>query len=102
MRPAQEKLGKALEEGLPNMKPPRTTVYSNVTAAPIKPGTNPRVIVELLKKQLTNPVLWEPSVRAMIKDGISEFYELGPMKQLKAMMKRIDSKVWGSTTNIEV
>merc|ERR1712232_509625 len=32
MAPAQEELGKALDEMLPNMKPPRTTVYMNATA----------------------------------------------------------------------
>merc|ERR1719220_678628 len=102
MKPAQEKLGKALDEMLPSMKPPKHTVFMNTTAGPVKPGTNPKEIVELLKKQLTNPVLWEPSVKAMIKEGVSEFYEVGPMKQIKAMMKRIDSKVWGQTTNVEV
>jgi len=102
MKPAQDKLGKALDELLPKLKPPRFTVYMNATATPIKPGTNPKEIIELMKKQLTNPVLWEPSVKAMIKEGVSEFYEVGPMKQIKAMMKRIDSKVWGQTTNVEV
>merc|ERR1712190_595511 len=102
MKPAQDTLGAELDKMLPSMKPPRCTVYMNATAAPVKPGTNPKEIVELLKKQLTSPVLWEPSVRAMIKDGVSEFYEVGPMKQIKAMMKRIDSKIWGSTLNIDV
>merc|ERR1719433_1435542 len=102
MQPAADKLGKALDDLLPNMKPPRIAVYMNATAAPVKPGTNPKEIVALMKKQLTSPVLWEPCVRNMIKEGVSEFYEVGPMKQLKAMMKRIDSKVWGSTINVEI
>merc|ERR1719410_356067 len=63
MKPAQEKLGKLLDEMLPSMKPPRHTVYMNATAGPMKPGTNPREIVALLKDQLTKPVLWEPCVR---------------------------------------
>jgi len=66
MKPAQDKLGKALDAMLPNMKPPRTTVYMNTTGGPIKPGTSPKEIIELMKKQLTSPVLWEPSVRGMI------------------------------------
>merc|ERR1712083_511728 len=102
MQPAAETLGKALDELLPSMKPPRCHVYMNATGKPVPPGTHPKEIVELLKKQLTNPVLWEPSVREMIKDGVNEFYEVGPMKQIKAMMKRIDSKVWAKATNIEV
>jgi len=102
MNPAKEKLGAALDEMLPKMKPPTHTVYMNATASAIKPGAPPKEVVELLKKQLTSTVLWEPSVRNMIKAGVQEFYEVGPMKQIKAMMKRIDSKVWGSTQNVEV
>merc|ERR1712194_481407 len=101
MMPARERLGKALDEMLPSMSPPKRMVFMNCTAQPVMPGTNPAEIVELLKKQLTSPVLWEPSVRAMIKNGVTEFYEVGPMKQIKAMMKRIDAKVWQSTTNVE-
>lgn len=102
MGPAKEKIGNALDAMLPNMNPPRHAVYMNCTAQPLKPGTHPREVVELLKRQLTNPVLWEPSVRAMIKADVKEFYEVGPMKQLKAMMKRIDAKVWATTYNVEV
>merc|ERR1712060_392106 len=101
-QPAADKLSKALDDLTSKMKPPRTTVYMNCTGAPVKPGTAPKEIVALMKKQLTSPVLWDPSVRGMIKDGVSEFYEVGPMKQIKAMMKRIDSKIWGSTSNVEV
>lgn len=102
MAPAQEKLGAALHEVLPKMKPPSTAVYMNVTAQPIAPGSDPSVVVDLLKRQLTSAVLWEPSVKKMIKDGVTEFYEVGPMKQIKAMMKRIDQKAWTNTTNVEV
>merc|ERR1719188_306603 len=102
MKPAQERLGKVLDELLPKMKPPQHTVYVNATGEALAPGTDPKVIVDLLKRQLTSPVLWEKSVRAMIGTGVKEFYELGPMKQLKAMMRRIDAKVWKTTTNIDV
>merc|ERR1712113_124056 len=102
MKPAQDKLAQALDEILPKMRPPKRTIYMNATAAPVKPGTHPKEIVELLKKQLTNAVLWEPSVRAMIKDGVLEFYEVGPMKQIKAVMKRIDLKAWETMMNVEV
>merc|ERR1712113_918012 len=101
MKPAAEELGRALDDMLPRMKPPRCAVFMNVTATPIKPGTQPREIVELLKKQLTSSVRWEDSMRAMIKDGMTEFYEVGPMKQLKAMMKRIDAKIWNATSSVE-
>merc|ERR1719198_1717932 len=102
MASAKVKLGLALDDALPNMKPPRTSVYMNASGTAIRPGTDPKEIVELLKQQLVSPVLWEPSVRNMIADGTTEFYECGPMKQIKAMMKRIDPKIWGTTTNIDV
>jgi len=102
MLPAQEKLAEALEETLPNMKPPLHSVWMNVSADPIRPGTDPAEFLPLMKAQLTSPVLWEASVQAMIKEGITEYYECGPMKQLKAMMKRIDPAMWKKTTNIDV
>lgn len=102
MQPAQEKLEKALQEALPKMNPPKCDVYMNVTGESLPAGTNPKIILELLQKQLTSPVLWSSSVQKMIKDGITDFYECGPQKQLKAMMKRIDNKVWNKTQSIEV
>merc|ERR1712187_556806 len=62
-------VGKELDAMLPKMKPPNNTVYMNATAQPVPPGTAPKEIVEKLKMQLTSPVLWEPSVKAMIKAG---------------------------------
>jgi len=102
MKPAQDRLSEALEEVLPRMKSPRVTVWMNASAEPMRPGTDPKDIVALLKTQLTNPVLWEPLVRATIADGCQEFYECGPMKQIKAMIKRIDLPSWKKTTNVEV
>jgi len=74
----------------------------NATAQRVRPGTSPEEIVTNMKAQLTNTVLWEDSIQAMIKDGITEWYECGPMKQIKAMMKRIDMKQWKAMENIEV
>mmetsp|Transcript_96032 Transcript_96032/g.200607 ORF Transcript_96032/g.200607 Transcript_96032/m.200607 type:complete len:503 (-) Transcript_96032:444-1952(-) len=102
MQPAQEKLVKALEQTAPSMQAPSCAVYMNVTGEPIAAGADPKVVLELLSKQLVNPVLWHNSVEKMIKDGVSEFYECGPQKQIKAMMKRIDNKVWAKTSNVEV
>lgn len=102
MQPAQDRLSAALEETLPSMKPPLHTVWMNASAQPIRPGTDPKEIVVLLKRQLTNPVLWEDSVKAILREGVKEFYECGPMKQIKAMMKRIDPTAWKATTNIDV
>lgn len=102
MAPAQAKLKKALDEAMPKMKAPSCEVYMNVTGAKLAAGTEPSVIVDLLNKQLVSPVLWSPAVQCMMKDGVKEFFECGPQKQLKAMMRRIDQKVWNSTTSTEV
>jgi len=102
MEPAKKELAAALDAMLPNMKPPTATVYMNATAEPCHVGTDPKIIVDLLKKQLTSPVLWEPSMRAMINAGVSEYFEVGPQKHLKAMMKRIDPKVFNSTTSLDI
>merc|ERR1719159_637166 len=101
MTPAQKKLETALTEMLPSFKPLEKAVYCNVNAKLMPRGTDPSEIVPLLRDQLSSPVLWEPSVRLMIADGMNEFYEVGPMKQLKAMMKRIDASMWNNTKNIE-
>lgn len=102
MEPAQKKLEVALKETLPRMNSPKHIVYMNVTAEALQPGSDPKIITDLLARQLTSPVLWESSVRGMIKAGLNEFYEVGPMKQLTAMMKRIDPNMWKNTKPGEV
>jgi len=102
MQPAREKLLTALQEALPKMKPPRCDVYMNLTGQKISAGTAPSEILPLLGDQLVNCVLWEPSVLGMIKDGITEYYECGPMKQLKSMMKRINQEAFGNTITVDV
>lgn len=102
MQPAQDKLSKAIDETLPNMKSPMHTIWMNATAEPIRPGQDLADVVANMKTQLTSTVEWEKSVKEMIDEGCTEFYECGPMKQMKAMMKRIDVKMWKGMTNIEV
>ncbi|HEX6985546.1 MAG TPA: acyltransferase domain-containing protein, partial [Planctomycetaceae bacterium] len=87
MKPADERLAKALAETA--IRPPRIPVYSNVDA---KTHSDPDDIRATLVRQVLNPVLWEDCVRAMIADGATEFYELGPGGVLKGLMKRIDRK----------
>merc|ERR1712146_589349 len=97
MAPARAKLEAKLQEMLPRMKPPKCDLYMNRTGLKVPKGTPPEDIVPLLGEQLTSPVLWHNSVEKMIADGITEFYEVGPMKQLKAMMKRINQDMWKNT-----
>jgi len=102
MQPAQDKLAAALDELLPNMRSPLHTVWMNASATPVRPDCPPERIVALMKKQLTNPVLWQTSMERVIKEGITDIYEVGPMKQIKAMLKRIDLKLWKKAVNVEV
>jgi len=102
MKPAQEKLIAALKEAEATMKPPRCDIYMNTSGKKVTPATPISEITDLMGKQLTSCVMWEPSVKEMIKDGITTFYECGPMKQLKAMMKRIDADSFSRTTTVDV
>jgi [acyl-carrier-protein] S-malonyltransferase len=88
MRPADERLAEAL--AAVTLKPPRIPVYSNVDA---RPHTDPREIGELLVRQVVSPVLWEDSVRNMLSAGADVFYEIGPGKVLRGLLKRIDRKM---------
>jgi len=102
MKPAREKLVAALRDCEAKMNPPNREVYMNLTGKKIEAGTPVSQIIDMLGDQLTNCVMWEPAMKEMIKDGMTEFYECGPMKQLKAMMKRIDADVWKKMVNSHV
>ena len=43
-------------------------------------------------QQVVNPVLWEASQRALLALGCDEFYEVGPGRVLRGLLKRIDRK----------
>lgn len=65
-------------------------VITNVTADYIKDKSE---IKSLLKEQVSNSVLWEDSIRRMLKDGVDTFIEIGPGKALTGFMKKIDKSV---------
>lgn len=88
MEPADQQLKDALETV--DIQPPRIPVVSNVDA---KTHTDPAEIRDILIKQVLNPVRWEDSVRLMLDSGIEQFYEIGPGKVLKGLLKRVDRKV---------
>ncbi|CAE8605927.1 unnamed protein product, partial [Polarella glacialis] len=97
-RSAQAKL----QEVLPRMSRPRSKVFMNASGRPVDWDTEPQEICHLLGQQLTSPVRWKDCVEGMISDGVEDIFECGPMKQLKAMMKRIDNDAWSRTSNVEV
>jgi [acyl-carrier-protein] S-malonyltransferase len=87
MESACERLAAALRNVV--LKPPRIPVVSNVSA---KPHGGPDDIRSVLVRQVTQPVLWEDSIRLLLADGTDSFFEIGPGKVLKGLMKRIDRK----------
>jgi [acyl-carrier-protein] S-malonyltransferase len=94
MKPAGERLEKALEEiSVSDLKFP---VVTNVEA---EANTSKDRVKELLVAQVSSPVRWEESMRKMVGKGIEQVLEIGPGKILSGLMKRIDSRV--ETKNIE-
>ncbi|MEM7136806.1 MAG: ACP S-malonyltransferase [Myxococcota bacterium] len=69
---------------------PRLPVYVNVDAVPV---TSAAVAKDALVRQVSRPVRWEDSVRAMIADGVSLFVEVGPGRVLSGLLVRIDKDV---------
>lgn len=72
---------------------------SNVTGQYV---TNKDLIKNLLINQVSSPVLWEDSIKAMLADGVDTFVEIGPGKALTGFVKRIskDSKIF-NIENVE-
>ncbi|RJP17822.1 MAG: [acyl-carrier-protein] S-malonyltransferase [Deltaproteobacteria bacterium] len=64
----------------------RFPVVANVTAAPYAEGD---AAAEMLVRQITAPVRWEESVRAMLAVGATVFLEVGPGKVLSGLVRRI-------------
>lgn len=95
MEPARIELAKAIEAT--NIVEPVCPIYQNVTAAP---ETDPARIKANLLAQLTSPVRWTQSVKAMLADGAEAFVELGPGSVLQGLVKRISGAA-GATVAIE-
>jgi len=87
MQPAVDRLKKAL--AVVTLKKPRFPVISNVDA---EPHDDPEQIRELLVKQVVSPVRWEDSIRKMLSHGHAPFWEVGPGRVLRGLLKRIDRK----------
>jgi [acyl-carrier-protein] S-malonyltransferase len=93
MRTSDEELRKALE--VLSIENPVISVYTNVDGLP---KTDKEEIRNSLSKQLVSPVRWELTIKNMIQDGISKFYEIGSGKVLTGLIKKI--KADAETFNI--
>ena len=88
MEPARVELEAAIEAM--EFHAPRCPIYQNVTAAPT---TDIDTIRRNLIAQLTAPVRWTESVKAMVTDGASRFVEVGPGAVLQGLVKKIAPEV---------
>lgn len=85
MEPARSDLAKAIESTA--FQAPRCPVFQNVPAAGV---TDPEEIKKNLVAQLTSPVLWTQSMRAMVDAGATAAIEVGPGKVLQGLFKKLD------------
>ena len=88
MEPAGERLAQALQQVA--ISQPRATVIANVTAKAVRDAAEIR---GLLVDQLTQPVLWEDSMRFLLAHGVQRFVEVGPGRVLTGLLGRIDPHV---------
>jgi [acyl-carrier-protein] S-malonyltransferase len=87
MEPAVAKLSTTLASA--TLARPRILVVSNVDAVP---HDDPEEIRKLLVKQVVSPVRWEDSIRYLLAARYDRFYEVGPGRVLRGLLKRIDRK----------
>ena len=88
MRPADERCGEALAEV--HMQAPNIPVIFNVDA---QPHDDPEEIRRLMVRQIVSPVRWEESMRYLLSQGFDQFYEVGPGRVLRGLLRRIERKV---------
>lgn len=88
MEPAREELKTAIEKT--TFYNPSCPVYQNIVG---KAVMDKEEIKKNLIDQLTGPVRWTQSVRAMITDGATHFTEIGPGKVLQGLIGKIDKAV---------
>lgn len=88
LKPASDKLNAELKKI--ELKDFKVPVITNLTAEVV--GSKDEVI-DILTKQVMNPVKWEQSVRKMIELGVDTFVELGPGKTLASFVKKVSRDV---------
>ena len=93
MSPAQSGLNEMIDSL--TFYDPLVPLVGNVTAKSL--GTAEEVREEL-RMQLTSCVQWNNTVKFMLNDGITNFYEIGHGRILSGMVKRIDRAA--SVTNV--
>ncbi len=88
MEPAVDKLRSALTSI--QLQDTSIPVVSNVDA---KPHQDAEEMREILVRQVVQPVRWEESMRWMQEQDVTQFYEIGPGKVLRGLLRRIDRQL---------
>ncbi|MDE0638670.1 MAG: ACP S-malonyltransferase [Candidatus Poribacteria bacterium] len=94
MESAQQKFQSVLDSV--KLNPPQIDIAMNVTG---EFATDLDNIKYLLFQQITEPVQWEKTLRAIDKTGITNFVEVGPGKVLSGLVKRTLPE--SATLNVE-
>ena len=82
--------------GLAPLSAPQTPIIGNVSAASLE---SVEAIRAELDQQLTQPVRWTDSIRAIRALGIRHFYEFGSKDVLCGLIKRIDREAVSTPIN---
>ncbi|HET9157606.1 MAG TPA: ACP S-malonyltransferase [Myxococcaceae bacterium] len=88
MEPAKARLAEVLARS--TVSAPRMPVVTNVEASP---NADAARVVPLLLAQVSAPVRWVESVRALAAAGVTRVVELGPGKVLGGLVKRISKDI---------
>ncbi len=94
MKKAAESMKDKIEST--NFAKPKPNIISNVTA---KEEMDVNKIKPLLVDQITSRVRWRESVNYMIKQGVTDFLEIGPGKVLSGLVRKINRNVKISNVN---
>ena len=87
MKSAAEKMKEKINTT--SFKESKIEIVSNVNASP---ETKVNMIKKNLIDQICSKVRWRESILFMIKNGVSEFIEIGPGKVLSGLVKRITNE----------
>ncbi|MFY9978427.1 MAG: ACP S-malonyltransferase [Candidatus Sulfotelmatobacter sp.] len=85
MKPAQDRLAPELNQL--KMQKPVYPVVCNVDASLVLDEIR---AASTLIAQVTSSVQWDPSMRALVRQGVQTFIEIGPGKVLCGLMRQID------------
>jgi [acyl-carrier-protein] S-malonyltransferase len=92
MSAVQKDFNRAVETAL--IKTPLIPIVGNVTAEPLVDSASVKLD---LQNQLTHRVRWTESVRFLVKEGVSQLFEIGSGSVLSGLVKRIDPSIITTT-----